>query len=198
MPESETTPKLPFKFVGGFALSTKSIGIILSIQGVLQMIAQIFVFPVVVKKLGPLSTFRNVIFGYPILYFLVPYLSLVPQVLRYPAILLVLVWKVTGQSLSYPSIALMLSSAAPAKRTLGTLNGFSQSSACLARTIGPVLAGIVQAAGLRLGYSGLSWWFCASVATFGAVVTFWQREANKDELNEDLDVNLVFEVFKEP
>lgn len=179
MPESETIPELPFKFVGGFALSTKSIGVILSTQGFLQMFAQVFVFPVVVKKLGALKTFRCVIFGYPILYFLVPYLSLVPHLFRFPAILLVLLWKVTAQSLSYPSTSLMLVAAAPSKRTLGTLNGLGQSSACLARTIGPLLAGSVQAAGLRLGYSGLSWWFCAAIAIFGAIVSCWQQEQAK-------------------
>jgi hypothetical protein len=175
MPESRTTPELPFKFVGGFALSTKTIGTILSIQGFLQMIAQVFVFPNIVKRLGALKTFRLAIFGYPILYFLVPYLSLVPRLLRYPAILFVLLWKVTAQTLSYPSTSLMLADAAPPK-VLGTLNGFAQSSACLARTIGPVLAGTIQAAGLRIGYSGLSWWFCASIAVFGAIASCWQHD----------------------
>ena len=150
MPESQITPELPFKFLGGFALSTKTIGVILFVQGFLQMIAQIFLFPAVVKKFGPLKTFRLAILGYPLLYFLVPYLSLVPHSLRYPAILLVLVWKVTAQSLSYPSTSLMLPLLSPSPKVLGTLNGFSQSSACLARTIGPILAGAIQAAGLRL------------------------------------------------
>jgi MFS family permease len=192
MPESETTPQLPFKFVGGFALSTKAIGIILSTQGFLQMFAQVFVFPVVVKKLGALKTFRLVIFGYPILYFLVPYLSLVPHFFRYPAILLVLVWKVTAQSLSYPSTSLMLVSAAPSMKTLGTLNGLGQSSACLARTIGPILAGVVQAAGLRIGYSGLSWWFCATVAIFGAAVCCWQQEqVKRPSMESSVDTSVI-------
>jgi MFS family permease len=176
MPESTTTPELPFKFVGGFALSTKTIGIILSIQGFLQMIAQVFIFPAVVKRVGALRTFRIAISGYPILYFLVPYLSLVPRLFRYPAILFVLVWKVTAQTLSYPSTSLMLTNAAPSPKVLGTLNGFSQSSACLARTIGPIIAGTIQVAGLRIGYSGLSWWFCAAVAVIGAFASCWQRE----------------------
>lgn len=186
MPESNTAPQLPFKFVGGFALTTKTIGVILTIQGVMQMIVQIIVFPWVTTRLGPLWTFRIVVFGYPFLYFIVPYLSLVPIDFRYPAILFVLMCKVTAQALSYPSLALMLNGTAP-KKVLGTLNGFSMSAASFARTIGPLAAGSLQATGLRTGYSGISWWFCALVAIFGAVISCYQRFTKKEPISS-LDV----------
>jgi MFS family permease len=179
MPESNQEPVLPFKFSGGFALSTKTIGLILSCQGFLQMIVQLFLFPVINRRYGSLRTFRYVVMGYPLLYFLVPYLSLVPQTLRYPAIFFILVWKVTAQSLSYPSTAIMLVNAAPSKKVLGTLNGIAASSASLARTIGPIMAGVLQAAGLRMGYAGLSWWSCGGVAVIGAIVSLWQEETKR-------------------
>jgi hypothetical protein len=178
MPESSQPPVLPFKFTGGFALSTKTIGLLLSCQGFLQMFVQLFVFPRVNQRYGSLKTFRYVIATYPMLYFLVPYLSLVTASLRFPAIFFVLIWKVTAQALSYPSTTMMLNKAAP-KKVLGTVNGFAASSASLARTIGPIMAGILQASGLKTGYSGLSWWSCAAVATFGAVVSCWQREVKR-------------------
>lgn len=179
MPESETPPSLPFKFTGGFALPTKTVGFILAGQGFLQMIAQVAIFPYVSKKLGPLRTLRIVVFAYPALYFLVPYLALLPRTLRYPGIFLVLVWKVTAQSLSFPSIQIMLAGHSPSNKVLGTIMGVAASSASLARTLGPILAGLVQSFGLQEGYAGLSWWFCATIAIVGAVVSTWMKEKPK-------------------
>jgi MFS family permease len=177
--ESSTTPHLPFKFMGGFDLSTKTIGFILSGQGFLQMIAQIFIFPVVNRRLGSLTTFRIVIMAYPLLYFFIPYLALVPRNLRGFCIFMVLVWKVTAQSLSYPSQAIMLANSAPSKKVLGTLNGFAASAASLARAFGPTIAGLIHSVGLSRGYSGFSWWSCAVVATIGAGVSLLMTEPRR-------------------
>ncbi|KAL0254437.1 hypothetical protein SLS55_009912 [Diplodia seriata] len=179
MPKSSEPPSLPFKFIGGFALPTKTIGFILSAQGFFQMIVQIFIFPVVSRKFGPLKTFRAVIFAYPFLYTLTPYLTLLPETMRMSGVLLVLIWKVTAQSLAYPPLAIMLANSAPSKKVLGTLNGVAASSASLCRAFGPTVSGGIQSAGLSLGYSGLAWWTCAFVAIIGATESIWMREINK-------------------
>lgn len=162
--------------MGGFALSTKRIGFILSVQGLLQMVAQLFFFPWVTAKLGSLRTFRLVVLAYPFLYFLIPYLVLLPPGLRMAGIYAVLVWKVTAQSLAFPSMIIMIANAAPSKRVLGTLNGAAASSASLCRAIGPTVSGIIQAAGLRAGYVGLPWWASSAVAVAGGVLTLTMRE----------------------
>jgi len=156
----------------------------LSSQGFLQMIVQIFVFPVVSRKFGSLKTFRAVILAYPFLYFLVPYLPLLPKTFRMPGVYVVLLWKVTAQSLAYPSLAMMLANLSPSKKVLGTLNGVAASSASLSRAIGPTASGFVHTAGLHLGYSGLSWWTCSLVALFGASVSLWMNEAPRQEKGE--------------
>ncbi|KAF2091573.1 MFS general substrate transporter [Saccharata proteae CBS 121410] len=176
MPESDAAPDLPFKFVGGFALPAKTIGYILSMQGFLQMIVQVFIFPFVSRKLGSLATFRLVVFAYPVLYTLTPYLTLLPTEYRMVGVYMVLVWKVTAQSLAYPSTAIMLANSAPSKKVLGTLNGVAASSASLCRAFGPTVSGLIQSAGLSLGYGGLSWWACAFVALIGATQSLWMRE----------------------
>lgn len=183
MPESHEPISLPFKFSGGFGFPTKTIGFILSSQGFLQMIVQIFVFPIISRKFGSLKTFRAVVLGYPFLYCLVPYLPLLPRNLRMPCVYLVLLWKVTAQSLAYPSLAMMLANLAPSKKVLGTLNGVAASSASLSRAVGPTVSGFVHTAGLHLGYSGLSWWSCALVALIGTLVSLWMDDSQKqDEL----------------
>ncbi|THY44474.1 MFS general substrate transporter [Aureobasidium pullulans] len=179
LPESHEAPNLPFQFSGGFALPTKAIGFILSAQGFIQMFATLFVFPFVNRKIGSLATFRLVILSYPILYLMVPYLTLVPTALRMPCIYFVLVWKVTAQALSYPSLAIMLANAAPSKKVLGTLNGVAASSASLCRAFGPTLSGLVQSLGLSVGVLGLPWWANSFVALIGAVLSLRMVEEKR-------------------
>ncbi|KAI5254081.1 MFS general substrate transporter [Aureobasidium subglaciale] len=179
LPESEETPKLPFQFSGGFALPTKVIGFILSAQGFIQMFATLFVFPYVNRKIGSLATFRLVVLSYPILYFMVPYVTLVPTTFRMPCIYFVLVWKVAAQALSYPSLAIMLANAAPSKKVLGTLNGVAAAAASLCRAFGPTLSGLVQSLGLSVGVLGLPWWANSFVALIGAVLSLRMVEEKR-------------------
>lgn len=143
------------------------------------MFATLFVFPFVNRKIGSLATFRLVILSYPILYLMVPYLTLVPTALRMPCIYFVLVWKVTAQALSYPSLAIMLANAAPSKKVLGTLNGVAASSASLCRAFGPTLSGLVQSLGLSVGVLGLPWWANSFVALIGAVLSLRMVEEKR-------------------
>lgn len=186
MPESDAPPTLPFWFTGGFALSTKSIGGILSVQGVIQMFATMVVFPTVQLKLGTLTTYRMVVLTYPLLYLLVPYLTLAPVSLRMPAVYIILVWKVTAQAFSFPSNNMMLSNATP-RRQRGTFNGVAQSSASLARAIGPTVSGLLQAAGLARGMLGLPWWVNALVATLGAILSLFMTEHKSSPSDPEKD-----------
>ena len=196
LPESHEAPSLPFKFTGGFSFSTKTIGFILSVQGFLQMVAQIFVFPIVSRRLGSLRTFWLVIAAYPFLYFFAPYLALLPEDFRMPGVYLILAWKVTAQSLAYPSLAIMLANSAPSKKVLGTLNGTAASSASICRGFGPTLSGMVQSMGQSIGYSGLSWWACAGIAFIGWIPSFFMKEERRrpgfrnNEENHDEETGL--------
>jgi hypothetical protein len=157
--------------MGGFALPTSTIGAILSVQGIIQMIVTIVVFPWVNKRIGSLWCYRCAVLFYPFLYFVVPYVTLLPESLKYPAIYLILVWKVTSQAFAFPSSSIMLANAAPSSKVLGTLNGAAGSAASGARAIGPTLSGLVQSAGLSINTLGLPWWVNSSVAVIGAIVS---------------------------
>ena len=176
---SSTPAELPFKFTGGFAYSTKAIGIILSVQGVLQMIAQLWIFPWVSGRLGSLRTFYLTLATYPFLYLIAPYLGLLPRPLRIPGVVLILAWKVTAQSLSYPSLNIMMANAAPSKKVLGTLYGAAASSASVCRGIGPTFSGAIESRGSMIGYSGLSWWACGLVAFIGWIPGAFMKEERR-------------------
>ncbi|KAH0541452.1 hypothetical protein FGG08_004061 [Glutinoglossum americanum] len=175
-PSSHEPRSLPFKFTGGFALSTKTIGFILSLQGFYSMLAQLFLFPVVVRRFGCLQTFRCVAMCYPLLYLLVPYLILLPEQLQVPGIYLCLILKITAQVLAYPSNAILLTNSAPSMLVLGAINGVAASTASLSRAFGPTISGLIHSAGLKLGFSGLAWWAGAVVCFLGAVESLLMEE----------------------
>lgn len=176
-PISHEPPQLPFKFTGGFALTTKTIGFILSVQGIYSMLAQLFLFPFVVRKFGSLKTFRFVAMTWPLLYFLLPYLVLLPNRLQMVGVYACLLWRVTAQVLAYPSNAILLTNSAPSMLVLGAINGVAASTASLCRAFGPTVSGVIHSWGLKMGYTGLAWWAGGLVCLLGAIESLWMSEA---------------------
>jgi hypothetical protein len=175
-PENPLPWKLPFKFVSGYGLDTKQIGVILSIQGIYSMIATVLVFPFVVRRLGALALFRLITLSYPILYIATPYLVLLPSSLRMAGVYGVVIWKCTFATMAYPANAILLTNSAPSLLMLGTINGVAASTASLSRAFGPTVSGFLFSAGLRLGYSGLAWWCSAIITVAGALICLGMTE----------------------
>lgn len=167
---------LPFKFSGGFALPTKTIGTMLAIQGVYSMIAQLFLFPAIVRGFGELRTLRFVLMIWPPLYFIVPYFTLLPSSFQIPAIYAALFSKITFHVIAFPSSAILLANAAPSSTVLGSINGAAASVASLSRSFGPTVTGLLHTRGLESGFSWLSWWACGAVSVIGAIESCWMEE----------------------
>jgi hypothetical protein len=161
---------LPFKFAGGFGLDTRTIGVILSIQGLYSMASTHFLFPLITEKLGPLRLFQLMSILYPLLYFFTPYIVLLPESLRMASIYIIVIWKCTFSTLAYPSNAILITNSAPTTLTLGTINGAAASTASLCRALGPIISGLLYTMGMESGYSGLSWWVTGLVTIGGAFV----------------------------
>lgn len=113
---------------------------------------------------------------WPALYFIVPYLVLLPERLQTGGIYLTLMTKITFQVIAFPSNAILLANAAHSKSVLGTINGVAASTACLARALGPVATGFIHSAGLKLGYNGLGWWAAGVVCAIGALESYWMED----------------------
>lgn len=199
-PISHSPASLPFKFTGGFAFSSKTIGFMLSVQGVYSMMAQIFLFPFAAGRFGTLKTFRFVLLTWPLLYLLVPYLVLLPQPLQMPGVYFCLLWKITAQVLAFPSNAILLTNAAPSLLVLGVINGVSASTASLARACGPTVTGILHAWGLKIGSTGLAWWASGIVCLVGAIESLWLEEANgrMDQPDPEDEEPLIEETLIDP
>ncbi|EFY93474.1 MFS multidrug transporter, putative [Metarhizium acridum CQMa 102] len=170
-PINGPTVELPFKFVNGFGLDTKTIGVIMSVQGLYSLFSNYMIVAPVTTRLGSLRLFRMLAFSYFALYLVTPYLVLLPQNLRMPAIYTLVIWKCTYATMAYPNNAILLANSAPTKEVLGTINGIAASTASLCRALGPTVSGFLYAAGLHTGYSGLAWWFSGVVTLVGAYLS---------------------------
>ncbi|KAK5998497.1 Major facilitator superfamily multidrug transporter mfsB [Cladobotryum mycophilum] len=170
-PPKDRVIELPFKFVDGFGLETKTIGVIMSIQGLYSLMSNYLIVAPVTRRLGPLRLFRIIAFSYFALYLVTPYLVLLPDNMRMPAIYLLVIWKCTFSTMAYPSNAILLANSAPTKSVLGTINGIAASTASLCRALGPTVSGFLYALGLQTGYSGLAWWFSGIITIAGAYLS---------------------------
>jgi hypothetical protein len=185
-PENRAPFEMPFKFVDGFGLDTKTIGVILAVQGFYSMISTVFLFPIVVRRLGALNLFKLLATSYFLLYLTTPYLVLLPENLRLVGIYIMVIWKCTFSTMAYPSNAILLTNSAPTQMSLGTINGVAASTASLCRAFGPTISGFLYAMGLQTGYSGLAWWCTAVVAVIGAFLSF-QIPEPRGRLDEPVD-----------
>lgn len=152
------------------------------------MMAQVLLFPLVARHFGCLKVFRFVVISWPILYFSVPYLVLLPERFQMIGVCFCLIWKITAQVLAFPSNAILLTNSAPSLLVLGVINGIAASTASLMRAFGPTITGFIHSLGLEMGYTGLAWWASGLVCTLGAVESFWMVEGRgrmDDDCSED-------------
>lgn len=76
---------LPFVFTGGMGLPPARVGVAMSILGFLGISLQLFVYPALSARLGTVRCLRLFLLCFPVTYFFMPYLSLVPSTSPPPA-----------------------------------------------------------------------------------------------------------------
>jgi predicted MFS family arabinose efflux permease len=145
--------------------------VIMSIQGLYSLLSNYAIVPPVTRRLGSLRLFRLLAISYFLLYLVTPYLVLLPEDMRMPAVYVLVIWKCTFSTMAYPSNAILLANSAPSKQVLGTINGIAASTASLCRALGPTVSGLLYSWGLQTGYSGLAWWFSGLITIVGAYLS---------------------------
>ena len=160
--------------------------------------AQLFFFPMAARRFGPLNTLRGVILLWPFLYLTVPYTVLLPEMLHEPAVFLLLLTKITFQVLAFPSTAILLTNTVASKSQLGLVNGAAASTASLARTFGPSVAGAIHSWGLGLGSGGPAWWACGLVCLVGAIESLWITGDDRDHSRQIVDERNSSDTFLDP
>jgi hypothetical protein len=164
---------------GGLGIPIQNVGVIMSLNGMIQLVVQAVVFPLLAEFFGVWRLLLLVTVAHPIAYFIVPFLQLLPQNLLYPALFACLTVRSLTAILAFPLLLIMIKEAAPDKSHLGKINGLAASTGAACRTVASPIAGLLYGLSIELHFTALAWWASAAVAIIGALqVPFLNRAAN--------------------
>ncbi|KAH3954253.1 hypothetical protein HBH53_025370 [Parastagonospora nodorum] len=164
---------------GGLGIPVQKVGVIMSLNGVIQLLIQAFVFPLLAEFFGVWRLLLLVTLTHPVAYLVVPFLQLLPQSLLYPGIFACLTIRSLTAILAFPLLLIMIKEAAPDKSHLGKINGLAASTGAACRTVASPIAGLLYGLSIDIHFTALAWWASAAVAIIGAMqVPFLNRAAN--------------------
>ena len=169
----------PFHVPGGLGLTTKTVGLIMSVNGIIALFIQAVIFPWLAGWLGVWKLFVLATIFHPLAYFIVPCLANLPDNLLFSGIYACLTIRNLFSILVYPLILILLKQASPSPSCLGKVNGLAASVGAACRTIAPPVAGLLYGLGSDIGFTGLAWFGAGVVALLGASqLWFIPREKN--------------------
>ncbi|KKZ63824.1 hypothetical protein EMCG_01929 [[Emmonsia] crescens] len=172
---ASTVAKSALTIPGGLGLSVQTVGIIMAVNGVIALLIQAVVFPLLAEWLGVWNVFLLVTVLHPIAYFIVPFLAFLPQNLLFPGIYTCLTIRNIFSILDYPVLLILIKQASPSNSVMGKINGLAASAGAACRTIAPPIAGYLYSIGSKIEFTGLAWWASAIVAIVGACQLFFMH-----------------------
>ncbi|CAK1360670.1 putative membrane protein [Cercospora beticola] len=175
-------PSSPYgSLAGGLGLSVRDTGVILSFNGIIALVVQALIFPLVVTWLGSWKTFMMTAIGHPLAYFIVPYLALLPEKWLYPGIYATLSVRNFFSIIAYPVLLILIKEASPSPRCFGKINGLAASVGAGARCMASPVAGYLYSLGMKMDCTAIAWWASALVALIGTVQAFFINRKKSGE-----------------
>lgn len=175
---SSSGPSSFFDIPGGVGLSTRTVGVIMSTDGIIALIIQSLIFPALAQWLGIWKLFVIVTVLHPIAYFMVPFLVFLPHNMVYVGIYSCLVVRNILSIIDYPVLLILIKQASPSDSVMGKINGLAASAGAAARTFAPPVAGFLYSSGANIGCTALAWWGSTLMALLGAL-QLWFIQRNK-------------------
>lgn len=174
-------------------LDSQTIGFYYSIVAVLGMLFQFICFPPLAKRLGVLNCYKAASLFLPVIYFITPFTVLVPEQIRIPAVLLLLLAKLVGTTFTIPCCTILLTNSASSMSVLGTLNGVGTSIGALGRGLFPALIGAAFSRGVETGSVVFAWWLLAAFAAVGVIPGYYIIEQDGPARDEEVEYDGVEE-----
>ncbi|KAL5337794.1 major facilitator superfamily domain-containing protein [Aspergillus crustosus] len=163
-------------FPGGVGLSTGTVGLIVSSDGIIALFIQTLIFPALAHYLGVWKLFIIVTILHPLAYFMVPFLVFLPSSQLLFGIYTCLITRNILSIIDYPVLLILIKQASPSDSSLGKINGLAASAGAAARTAAPPIAGYLYSAGADHKFTALAWWGSAFVATIGALQLWFMTQ----------------------
>ena len=191
---------LTFGLTGGLGMPSSRVGVASSFLGLIGMLLQITLYPPISARLGTLRSFQWFLIGFPIAYFIAPYLAVLPSSTAPPepasgafiwiGIILLLLLHTNSRTFTLPANIILLNNCSPRPSVLGTVHGIGQSVSACFRTVGPVVGGWWYGLGLDCGMVESGWWGLAVMSILGCCSAIWVYEGSGHEIylegeNED-------------
>lgn len=190
-------PHLPFSFTGGIGLPPSSVGVAMAILGTIGITLQLFLYPIINARLGTVRSWRIFLYAFPLVFALIPFLSLIPSITPPPsqktgiqmwaALTGLLFIQTVGRTFATPASAILINNCSPHPSVLGTIHGIGQSASSGARTIGPAVGGWLYGLGLDHGYVGIAFWVLAMMAGLCCFASTFVKEGDGHEIRLDGD-----------
>lgn len=164
------------KLSGGLGLPLKQVGMILALNGVIALVIQGLVFPLMASWCGVPRLFWIVTAGHPLAYVFVPFLVLLPGPLLYAGIYSCLTIRNFFSIIAYPVLLILLKEAAPSASHLGKINGLAASVGAACRCLASPLGGYLYGLGVQIDFVPLAWWTSALIAFMGSIQLCFMRK----------------------
>lgn len=164
---------------GGVGLSTRTVGLIMSVDGLIALFIQSVLFAPLADWLGVWKLFVIVTVLHPITYFIVPFLVFLPNNLLFTGIYTCLAIRNVLSIIAYPVLLILIKQSSPSCAVLGKINGLAASAGAACRTVAPPVAGYLYGTGTQIGCTAIAWWGSSLVALIGTV-QLWFIKRKKD------------------
>jgi hypothetical protein len=195
-----------FHFTGGLGLPPAKIGLAMSILGGIGIAIQIFLYPPLSLKWGTVSCFRFSLILFPLVYFIAPFLAILPSTTLPPlpasgaivwaGILSFLGIHVFARMFAMPSATILVNNCCPHPSVLSTVHGVSQSVASGMRMMGPIMGGWGFGLGLKAGIVGAAFWVLMCLSSLGALFGMLAEEGSGHEIVLEGDEDLTQQAEK--
>lgn len=169
----------------GRAITSRDIGLSLSLAGLATIIFQVFIFGSLKEKLGNKITYRIGLGMFTLTMFLTPFVSRRDDpplfgmwsgaAWMWIELGFVLLVKTVASVAGLTAVLLLITNSSPSDGALGALNGVAQTLSAAGRAIGPIIAGGLFSAATDVRPKGelIPFGTFAGVAALGFVASFW-------------------------
>jgi hypothetical protein len=164
-----------------------------TIFAVASTLFQFLLFPPLARSLGVLNCLRISFLIYPVIFFVTPFVSLVPGHTAKQVVMagLLIVRGLAG-TFAFPTSTIILTNSASSLQVLGTINGVATSVSAIGRASGPAIGGGLFTWGVKRGYVIVPFWTLTAISLIAAVPTWWLEEGegfggSNDEDDDDDD-----------
>ncbi|KAF2737695.1 MFS general substrate transporter [Polyplosphaeria fusca] len=193
-PQSLDDPRvsLPLKFAGGFGIDHTRIGLFFTLFSVSSTLCQFLVFPPLARHLGVLRCLRISFLIFPFVFFVTPFVTLIPNpTAKQVAMVVLMMIRGVGGTFAFPTSTIMLTNSASSLRVLGTLNGLATSVSAIGRASGPAIVGSLFTFGAKRGYIIVPFWTLSVISIIAYIPTLWLVEGKGFGDDPDSDVESV-------